>query len=130
MTGDVHDVQIKQVRGYWEVRINYERELIRRYFPLANIFDPSTDLKHTALDGEEVVMAECFEVVRNSDILVFSSMDGVIGTGVYHEIQEAQRLGKIIFYIYQDDLHARFNVNLRDEDKRSDRLYATVNIDI
>lgn len=108
----------------------YERELIRRYFPLANIFDPSTDLKHTALDGEEVVMAECFEVVRNSDILVFSSMDGVIGTGVYHEIQEAQRLGKIIFYIYQDDLHARFNVNLRDEDKRSDRLYATVNIDI
>lgn len=24
MTGDVHDVQIKQVRGYWEVRINGE----------------------------------------------------------------------------------------------------------
>lgn len=107
---------------------NYERDLIRRYFPLAIIFDPSTNLKHTALDGEEVVMEECLDVIKRTDILVFSSLDGCVGTGVYREVKEAQRLGKIIFYIYQDDLHCKFNLTLRDKAKRSDRLYATVDI--
>ena len=77
----------------------YELDLIRRYFPNAKIFNPSVDLTHTKEDGEEVVMAECLETVRNSDILIFSSMDGCIGTGVYHEIKEARKQKKLVLYI-------------------------------
>ena len=106
----------------------YELELIRKYFPLARVFNPSTDLKSTAIDGEEVVMKECLETVDDSDILVFSSLDGCIGTGVYREVQEAKYKRKIIFYIYQDKLHFDFTVSKREEPEMTDRLYAFVDL--
>lgn len=108
----------------------YELDLIKQHRPDAVIFNPSTDLKTGAADGEAAVMAECLETVRNSDILVFSSMNGCVGTGVYHEVREAQRNGKAIFYIYQDRLWSDYDMTLRDDDVRSDRLYAYVDVDI
>ena len=109
----------------------YELDLIKRYHPFATIFNPSTDLKATAADGEVAVMDECLETVRNSDILVFSSMDGCIGTGVYHEVEEAKKNDKPVFYIYQDELWSDyFVITLRDDVVRSDRLYAYISIDI
>lgn len=107
---------------------NYELDLIQRYFPNANIFNPSHDLEHTADDGEEAVMAECLEVVRNSDILVFSSLDGCVGTGVYHEVKEAQKEGKIVFYIWQDALRPDFSLVIREDDKKTDRLYGYADV--
>lgn len=104
----------------------YELDLIRRYFPLGKVFNPATDLKHTATDGEEAIMAECLETVRNSDILVFSGLDGCVGTGVYHEVKEAQKLGRIVFYIWQDKLRPDFTLIMREDDKRTDRLYGYV----
>lgn len=108
---------------------NYELDLIQRYFPNANIFNPSRDLKHTAADGEEAVMAECLDTVRNSDILVFSSLDGCVGTGVYHEVKEAQKLGRIVFYIWQDALRPDFILTMREDYKRTNRLYGYVDVD-
>lgn len=106
----------------------YELKLIRRYFPNAKIFNPATDLKHTTADGEEAIMGECLETVRNSDILVFSSLDGCIGTGVFHEVIEAQRKGKLILYIWQDKLRTDFAICSRSPNKQTDRLYANVRI--
>lgn len=106
----------------------YELDLIRRYFPNAKIFNPSVDLTHTKEDGEEVVMAECLETVRNSDILIFSSMDGCIGTGVYHEIKEARKQKKLVLYIFHDTLLTDFEVFERYPFERTDRLYATVTL--
>lgn len=108
----------------------YELDVIKRSYPFASIFNPSTDLKTGAADGETAVMAECLEMVRNSDILVFSSMDGCVGTGVYHEVKEAQKNGKTVFYIYQDRLLSDFTITLFDDFIRSDRLYAYVSADI
>lgn len=108
----------------------YELDLIKRSYPFSTIFNPSTDLKTSAVDGEIAVMAECLETVRNSDILIFSSMDGCVGTGVYHEVKEAQKNGKAVFYIYQDRLWSNFTMSLLDDYIRSDRLYGYVNIDI
>lgn len=108
----------------------YELDLIRNFFPLARIFNPAADLKHTALDGEEAVMKECLDTVENSDILVFSSLDGCVGIGVHHEVMKALSLGKIVFYIYQDNLHTVFKVRERDDPNRTDRLYAYIDIDI
>lgn len=104
----------------------YELDLIRRYFPRATIFDPSIDLKASRSDNEEIIMAECLETVRNSDILIFSSVNGCVGTGVYHEVKEAQKKGKLIFYIYQNKLTPDFDIYERDEFDRTDRIYANV----
>lgn len=106
----------------------YEIDLIKRYFPNANIFNPSTDLILPPSSDEVTVMKHCLEAVRNSDILVFSSMDGVIGTGVYQEVKEAKKNGKIVFYIYQNRLCTRFETHLFDKLMREDRLHAAVGI--
>lgn len=112
----------------------YELDLIRNFFPLARIFNPAVDLKtphkeyKSKEDCEKAVMEECLSTVKNSDILIFSSLDGCIGTGVYQEVMEALSLGKIIFYIYQDNLHTAFKVRDREDTNRTDRLYAYIDI--
>lgn len=105
----------------------YELSLIRRYFPNASVFNPSIDLKTDSKD-ESVIMSECLDTVRNSDILIFSSLDGCVGKGVYQEVMQAQNQGKIIFYIYQDGLRTDFGISERPESKRTDRMYANVDL--
>lgn len=103
----------------------YEISLIKRYFPHANIFNPSTDLNTKGMT-ESAIMEECLRQVMDSDILVFSSVDGCVGAGVYTEVMEAKKQGKIIFYIHQDQLRNDFELNERPEKDRTDRLYAKV----
>lgn len=103
----------------------YEISLIRRYFPHANIFNPSKDLS-TEHMTESAIMEECLRNVRDSDILVYSSVDECVGAGVYTEVMEAKKQGKIIFYIHQDELRNDFELNERPEKDRTDRLCAKV----
>lgn len=104
----------------------YELDLIKRYFPGDTIFNPATELTTDPALGEEAIMEECLERVRNSDIIIFSSMDGVIGTGVYHELEEARKNGKFVYYIFRNRLYSRFNVSMIGDDHRTDRVYAYV----
>lgn len=106
----------------------YELDLIRRYFPNARIYNPSVDLTRTKADGEEAIMEECLETVRNSDILVFSSLDGTVGKGVYQEVKEAYKNGKLVLYIYHDVLITDFDMILRNRYELNDRLYATIHV--
>ena len=104
----------------------YELDLIKRYFPGDTIFNPATELTTDHSLGEEAIMEECLERVRNSDIIIFSSMDGAIGTGVYHELEEARKNGKFVFYIFRNRLYSRFYVSMIGDDHRTDRVYAYV----
>lgn len=104
----------------------YELDLIKRYFPKGKICNPSVDFRFPEGASEDSIMKHCLNTVRNSDILVFSSVDGVVGTGVYHEVKEAQKAGKLVFYIFHDELKSDFAIHDRDESKRTDRLYALV----
>lgn len=104
----------------------YELEVIRRYFPNAKVFNPSTDLEMKIAVYEDLVMRECLKAVDSSDIVIFSSLDGTVGTGVYKEVMHALDSGKLVLYLYQDALHSVFNLYKRDEASRSDRLYAFV----
>lgn len=107
----------------------YELTLIRKYFPRAIICNPATDLESIATGDETIIMQECLNKVKDSDIVIFSSLDGCIGTGVYHEIKYAQKNGKVIFYIFHDKLTANFVIADRKKSERSDRLYAFVSVD-
>ena len=104
----------------------YEIDLIKRYFPGDTIFNPATELTTDHSLGEETIMDECLERIRNSDIVIFSSMDGVVGTGVYHELEEARKNGKFIYYIFRNGLHSVINVSILEDAQRTDRVYATV----
>ena len=115
---------------YKSIEEAYELDLIRRYFPKAKIFNPSTDLKSNLLDDETIIMRECLETVKASDILIFSSMNGVVGTGVYHEVEEAQRANKIVFYIFHDQLYSDFTILEHPKSQRTDRLYGTVHLNV
>ena len=108
----------------------YELDLIKRYFPDDKIFNPCTDVKTDVSLGEEAIMKECLETVQNSDILVFSSMDGVIGTGVFHEVKEARKHGKFIYYIFHNKLYSCFTIEEINEEKQTDRLYGLVDIGV
>ena len=115
---------------YKSIEEAYELDLIRRYFPQAKIFNPSTDLKSNLLGDETIIMRECLETVKTSDILIFSSMNGVVGTGVYHEVEEAQKANKIVFYIFHDQLYSDFTILERPKSQRTDRLYGTVHLNV
>ena len=115
---------------YKSIEEAYELDLIRRYFPKAKIFNPSTDLKSNLLGDETIIMRECLETVKASDILIFSSMNGVVGTGVYHEVEEAQRANKIVFYIFHDQFYSDFTILARHKSQRTDRLYGTVHLNV
>lgn len=110
----------------------YELEVISRYFPHANVFNPATDLLSTNCGDEKVIMEECLDTVANSDILVFSSMDGMIGIGVYTEVDAALKAGKLVLYLTKNTLTTEFTIRAEDERTRNDlgvdadRLYATV----
>lgn len=103
----------------------YEQALIRKYFPNATIINPATDLKQKDCNDETKIMAECLGLVIDSDIIVFSSMDGLLGAGVYAEVQTAQKAGKLVLYLYQDDLTTEFTTCRRGEGI-SDRICAYV----
>ena len=105
----------------------YELDLIRECFPNAKIFNPATDLKILSpkLD-EDSIMKECLETVRNSDVLVFSSVNGTVGTGVYHEVLEAESNKKIVFYIQHNTLTTDYHFVEIPYQFRTDRLYADV----
>lgn len=107
---------------------DYELKLIRRYFPNADIFNPATDLVSTKDDGEAIIMDECLKTIKDCDILVFSSLDGTIGSGVYQEVEKAKELGKTIFYIYHDSLVIDFWIDEREDMRKTDRMFAFVDV--
>ena len=76
----------------------YELNLIQQYYLDAEIINPATTVAQQMDETE--IMKSCFDLVRESDVLVFSSMDGVIGKGVYDEIALAHEVGIPVYYLH------------------------------
>lgn len=103
----------------------YELDLIKRYFPHAVVFNPATDLKSKDCGDEAIIMDECVSKVLDSDIVIFSAMDGMIGIGVYNEVAAAEESGKLVLCLTQNKLHSSFHI-YESPEFGSDRLYARV----
>ena len=87
----------------------YELDLIKAYFPNANIFNPSVSLN---IDGktEDEIMDICLHQVGISDMVIFSSVDGLVGVGVFKEITHAKELKIPVYYIDRDELRYDFDM--------------------
>lgn len=107
----------------------YELNLIKKYHPDADIFNPATDLD--IYDGitEEEAMEQCIKQVKASDIVVFSSMDGMIGKGVFEELEAAKEAGIFTLYLHHDALINQEYFNYRKYAlSTDDRVYGVVNL--
>lgn len=103
----------------------YELNLIRSVFGKdADIVNPA-QFPFLWNETEEEIMRKCLDEVILSDILVFSSVDGVIGKGVHTEIITAFDFGRDVYYIDQNSITNNFEINTI-KNSTTDRVYATV----
>lgn len=103
----------------------YEIGLIQSVFGKdADIINPAR-FPFLWIETEEDMMRKCLDEVILSDILVFSSMDGVIGKGVYTEIETAADFRRDIYYIDQNSITKGFEITTI-KNSTTDRVYATV----
>ena len=106
----------------------YELNFIKKIFPNAEIFNPSTDIDQTK--SEDKIMKDCFNAVVNSDMVIFSSMNGCIGRGVFREIRFAYQNNIEVKYLFADRIQKyskeRFE-QMSILNNESQRIYAVVN---
>jgi len=77
----------------------YELDLIKREFDEYEIINPNGDIIHEDMTNETKIMEECLNKVTDCYSLVFSSMNNVVGKGVFDEVDHALKIGKAVYYI-------------------------------
>lgn len=82
----------------------YEMELIRGGLAVdeVTVINP----KDVLVQGipESIIMENSFAVINGCDALVFSTVSGMIGRGVFDEVIYALNHGKPVYEIYGDDI--------------------------
>lgn len=106
----------------------YEIDLIHKILPCYDILNPNGDIKHEDLSDEQKIMDKCLSEISKDNVIgvVFSSISGVIGKGVYDEVNHALSLGKEIYYIYNNTIEKCSNISFELTNQNSGRFYAIV----
>lgn len=104
----------------------YELDLIKAYFPNATIFNPSVSLNING-ETEDEIMEFCLHQVGISDMVIFSSVDGLVGIGVFKEITHAKELNIPVYYIDRDELRHDFDM-MANWLSNSDRTFGRVDL--
>lgn len=102
----------------------YELDLIKRYFPYDEIINPNGYIEQGR--EEPKIMIDCLSTIEDCNILIFSSVNGVVGKGVVDEFNKALELGLSIHYIMNDILYNAENYGFKLTNSGNNRLYATV----
>lgn len=102
----------------------YELDLIRAKFPASEIINPNGAVDQSMTT--EQIMDECFQHVVNSDTVVFSSVNGVVGKGVFDEVNLGKENGKALYYIHDHKLISSLADFEIIPDSNTKRLYAIV----
>ena len=106
---------------------DYELSLIQSYFPNAKIFRPSADL-NVEVKSEDEIMNICLNQIKMFDMVIFSSMDGLVGIGVFKEVTHAKDLGMPVYYIYKDELRYDFDITANWKSNGNDRTFGRVDL--
>lgn len=104
----------------------HEIDLIKDNFPDAEIINPSIDIEQLK-EGRTVenIMEDCFFRIRTCDSLVFSTLSGVIGRGVFAEIAFAESLDKDVYEIIDGKLVQSYcGCNIKTLDASNNKFYA------
>ena len=86
-----------------------EIELIEKKFPNFLIINPNGWIYQD--NSEQAIMNQCYHFVKMADVLVFCSLNTIIGRGVYEEVQLALEKNKDVYYLLDNNF---YKINLRD----------------
>ena len=102
---------------------HFELRIIKEYFDNCEIFNPSTDINQNLTTAE--IMSECLYQVINSNVLVFSTISGIVGKGVVSEVNTALGNKKPVYMIINDKIKRirKFRYKIID---RNNYVYAIV----
>lgn len=106
---------------------DYEIECIKKKFEDAEIINPRTLLPQDKPESE--IMQLAYDTIKGCDVLVFSTVSGMIGHGVFNEIAVAVNSGISIYQFEGNTCYEMKNVDLKDIVFQGDnRVYALVRI--
>ena len=83
--------------------------MIEKKFPNYLIINPNEWICQD--NSEQAIMNQCYHFVKMSDVLVFSSLNTIIGRGVYEEVQLALEKNKDVYYLLDNNF---YKINLKD----------------
>jgi hypothetical protein len=106
----------------------YELELISKILSKYDVLNPNGEIEHEDLSNEQKIMEKCLSEISKDNVIgvVFSSISGVIGKGVYDEVNHALSLGKDVYYIYNNAISKCSNISFELTNQDSRRFYAIV----
>jgi len=86
----------------------YEMAKIMSYFDVNNqddftIINPSKALNQEQPESD--IMKDAFRLIESCDVLVFSTVSGMIGHGVFNEVVYALNCGKRVYQLYGTDFY-------------------------
>lgn len=118
-------MKIYYAHHLWKYNTNIEKneiDLIKECFPSAKLINPNTDIKQ---DREsESIMLDCFKLISDCNVLIFSAVNGIIGKGIYREINNAKQLGVKTYYIFYKKLFCNYKITIREN--KNNKEYANV----
>ena len=81
-----------------------ELKVIRRMFKNSVVINPNGWVNNEGVNGS-AIMEQCYIFVQKSDVVVFSALeDGVIGRGVYCELEKAFEHKKRVYFLLRNAL--------------------------
>lgn len=103
----------------------YEIECIKDKFHDVDIINPRTSLPQDKSESE--ILQAAYDTIRGCDAVVFSTVSGMVGHGVFNEIAVAINSGVAVYQLEGNDCYRIDDVNLKEVIFRGDnRVYALV----
>lgn len=104
---------------------DYELDCIKKKFGGAEIINPRTSLPQDKSETE--ILQAAYDIIKSCDALVFSTVSGMIGHGVFNEVTVAANSGIEIYQIEGNDCYERDEFGLKDVVFCGDnRVYALI----
>lgn len=109
------------------IRGNHNEKLLRLDSPL-EIINPNGYIPQDI--SEKEIMKMCLKCISTEcDALVFSAINGVIGFGVWQEINEAFATGRKVYYIYKGDIIRLYDFKYKLVDYgRNWKMFASIEV--
>lgn len=104
----------------------FELNIIGKNLPDYELFNPSTQFIFSEHMTEEEIMNECLKKVGECHALVFSSISGVVGKGVWSEVGLALEKNKDVYYLIGDELIKVKSIVFRECKYKTNRTYAVI----
>lgn len=91
---------------------DYEIECIKKKFDSAEIINPRTSLPQDR--RESVILQSAYDTIKDCDALVFSTVSGMIGHGVFNEIAVAVNSGIQLYQLEGNNCYRIDDAKLKD----------------